>query len=230
MGLLIAMLPVYLLANLHCLGMCGPLALLLGSHPYRHLYFLGRVMSFTLAATLSGEAGAVLNQMLRAYQIPAVASFVFGGVILVIAIQGFVGFSIPGTGPMRRLLSLVEQRLAMLVGNQHPLSAFCFGFFTVALPCGQTLLVFSACALSGSAWVGMINGLAFALLTTPSLWLAMHARGLMNRLKSHYNSVMGVLALLVAALAICRGLAEIGTIPHLVLNPSAANQYHVILY
>jgi sulfite exporter TauE/SafE len=61
MTLLLAMLPYYLLGNLHCLGMCGPLTMMLGAHRFRYFYFAGRLFSFTLAGGIAGELGAVLN-------------------------------------------------------------------------------------------------------------------------------------------------------------------------
>ena len=61
MSLLITMLPLYLLGNLHCIGMCGPLVMLLGQQRCRAFYFLGRTLSFTLAGLLAGALGSVLQ-------------------------------------------------------------------------------------------------------------------------------------------------------------------------
>ena len=109
-------------------------------------------------------------------------------------------------------------------------ATFLFGFFTVALPCGQTIIVYSACALSGNAWVGLANGFMFALITSPSLFCAMHAWKLVGGLKRHYNTAMGLAGLLVAVLALCRGFAEMEVIPHWILNPSADSAYHVVMF
>jgi len=230
MSLLLAMLPVYLLGNLHCMGMCGPLVMMIGHHRYRYFYFFGRLLSFTLTGMLAGELGAVLQQVLQAYHIPALTSFFFGGIILLIGIYGLLGWHYPGYHSLAKVLGRFNGTLSILMLRDRALPAFLFGFFTIALPCGQTLMVFSACALSGDSLVGLINGFVFALLTTPSLFMAMHAHILFRSLRPYYNVIMGASAVLIGGLAICRGLAEIGLISHLVLNPDAALPYHIILY
>ncbi len=226
MNLFWSMLPIYLLGNLHCMGMCGPLAMMLGAHRFRYFYFLGRVCSFTLAGMLAGEAGAVTTLTLKAFHLQAMTSFIFGGIFLTIAISSLMGWNYPGYRRLAMTLEPLNRHLGLLMLKDQPFPSFMFGFFTLLLPCGQTLLVFSACALSGSASVGFWNGFAFSLLTTPSLWLAMHAHKWMQVAKHYYQTILGGAALAVAILAICRGMAEMEWIPHFVLS----QQYHLVIY
>ena len=197
MTLLLTMLPLYIFGNLHCLGMCGPLVMMIGKHRFRYFYFAGRLFSFTLAGLLAGEAGAVLQVILKQYHIPILTSFLFGTVILLAALFSLLGWQYPGYHLLARRLAGVNQSLSLLMLRDQPWPSFLFGFFTIALPCGQTLIVFSACALSGDLWVGLINGFVFALLTTPSLFMAMHAHRLFFNLKKHYNMIIGILGLMV---------------------------------
>lgn len=226
MTLFLTMLPFYLLGNLHCIGMCGPLVMMIGHHRYKYFYFLGRMLSFSLAGMIAGEAGAVLQVVLREYHIPAAASFLFGGVILLVGLFSLMKWQYPGHIWAARRLAGVNHTLSLLILRDKAWPTFLFGFFTVALPCGQTIIVFSACALTGDTIIGLINGLAFAFLTSPSLLLAMHAHTLLRGLKPYYNTIMGTCAIIIGTLAICRGLAETEAIPHLVLNPD----YHIVLY
>lgn len=211
------MLPLYIFGNLHCIGMCGPLVMMLGHHRFRYFYFVGRTLSFSLAGMLSGEAGAVLNIALKQFHIPAMTSFLFGGIILLIGIYSLAGAHYPGSHWLNNRLARVNQTLSVLMLRDRAWPTFLFGFFTIALPCGQTLIVFSACALAGDLYVGLWNGLAFALLTSPALLMAMHAHTLFRKLKPHYNKIMGGCALLIGSLAICRGLAEVDLIDHWVV-------------
>jgi sulfite exporter TauE/SafE len=226
MSLLITMLPIYLLGNLHCLGMCGPLVMMLGQHRYRYFYFLGRTLSFSLAGLVAGELGAVLNVALQRYQISAFASFLFGGIIFAIGVYSILGLLPPGQQWLAKRLAKFNQSLSLLMLKDQAWPSFLFGFFTIALPCGQTLIVFSACALSGDPLVGLVNGFAFALLTSPSLLLAMNTHRLLNQVKPYYNIIMGVCALFVGGLALLRGFADLEVIPHLVIHP----EYHIALY
>ncbi len=230
MTLLLTMLPLYIFGNLHCLGMCGPLVMMISKHHFRYFYFLGRLFSFSLAGLLAGEAGAVLQVILNHYHISVLMSFFFGSVILLLASSSLLGLHYPGYTWVNRRLARINQSLSLLMLKDKAWPTFLFGFFTIALPCGQTLIVFSACALSGDLWVGLMNGFIFAFLTTPSLFLAMHAHRLFFNLKKHYNTIIGFFGLIVGTLAICRGLAEMEIMPHLILNPAAESKYHFVIY
>lgn len=230
MSLLFSMLPIYLFGNLHCAGMCGPLVMMIGRHRFRYFYFLGRLLSFSLAGLLAGEAGAVLNVFLKQYQITALTSFIFGGFIIVIGIFTLLGWQYPGYVWLSKRMAKTSQNLSFLMLKDKAWPSFLFGFFTLALPCGQTLLVFSACALTGSLFAGLLNGFMFALLTSPSLFLAMHAHSLLKGVKKYYSMIIGYSALFIGLLAILRGLADLGVINHLILNPQTASHYHIVIF
>lgn len=226
MILLLTMLPVYLLGNLHCLGMCGPLVMMIGRNRFRYYYFFGRLVSYFLTGAIAGGLGAVLNVFLRAYQIPAAASLLFGGAILLMGLGNFFRWNPPRL--MGKLGGNISSSLSLLLLKDHPFSTFLFGFFTVLLPCGQTLIVFSASALSGDVWVGAFNGAAFALLSSPSLWFAMHLHGWMAKIKKNYDVWMGVAAIFVGTVSIARGLAELEIIEH--LSYPLSDQVHLVLF
>jgi len=220
------MLPVYLFGNLHCMGMCGPLVMMIGKHRYRSCYFLGRTLSFTMAGLAAGGFGAVANVFFERFKIPAFTSLIFGGAILLLGCCYLFGWkNISFTLPKS-----INQTLSKWILEDRPLSTFLFGLMTIALPCGQTLIVYSACALSGSLWTGLFNGFAFALLTSPSLFFAMNAHLLFQRMKHHYNTLLGCSALLVGALSILRALADLDMIDHFILNPSMAREFHLVLF
>lgn len=220
------MLPFYLLGNLHCAGMCGPLVMLIGKHRYRWFYFLGRTVSFSLAGLLAGSGGAVINLALHQYNLTAMASFAFAVPILWIGISNITGFRLFAWSGISNRISQFSQPISLLILQDRPWPTFLFGFFTVALPCGQTLIVFSACALSGDPLVGLFNGCCFALLTSPSLLAAMSASTLFHKAKHYYHLLFGLAAILVGMLALCRGMADLGIIPHLVLS----QKYHLVIY
>lgn len=230
MTLLLTMLPIYIFGNVHCLGMCGPLVMMIGHHRYRYFYFLGRLLSFTLAGMAAGAFGAVAHYVLKQYHVAEMVSFFFGMILMVLGLATLMKWQYPGYHWLARRLAKINHELSLLMLQDRAWPAFLFGFFTLALPCGQTLIVFSACALSGDMGVGAFNGFAFALLTTPSLWIAMKAHALLRGAKHYYNLIIGLSALLVGLLAVLRGLAEAGVISHWVLNPQAAVHYHVVIF
>jgi sulfite exporter TauE/SafE len=210
--------------------MCGPLVMMIGKHRFRYFYFLGRILSFTLAGVLAGGMGEVFHVVLQEYYVPAITSFLFGFLIIAVGIANITAWTIPIPVWVSVRTASVSRSLSFLMLKDQPLATFLFGFFTIALPCGQTIIVYSALAISGDLYVGMFNGFLFALLTTPSLFIAMRAHGLLQAAKKYYGLIMGCAALFVGVLALCRGAAELNLIPHLILNPYAPEQYHFILY
>ncbi|HEY4832177.1 MAG TPA: sulfite exporter TauE/SafE family protein, partial [Waddliaceae bacterium] len=222
-------LPIYLFGNLHCLGMCGPLVFMLGQHRYRYFYFIGRLLSFTLAGMVAGEVGFLINAFFQHYHISAAASAVFGAIMMGTGVCSLQGWH-PGQVWLTPSLAKINRNLSLLMLKDQPLPTFLFGFFTLALPCGQTIIVYSACALSGDLWIGMINGLAFALLTSPSLFLAMAAHKLFSRAKYYHRIILGGAAFVIGALAFCRALAEWGVIPHLTFALTHKEGVHFVIY
>lgn len=217
------MLPIYLLGNIHCLGMCGPIALIMSTHPKANLYLLGRFISFTLAGFVAGGAGYVLNGAASIAYLPPIASFVFGAFLLIFGLLQFTEFKFPAFFEVgKATLAKFGERLSEKGGR----SLFFVGFSTIFLPCGQTLVVYSGCALTASPVEGVVHGAFFALLTTPSLYLAMRAKNYLASLKKIYRPLMGVLAICIGTLSFCRGLADLEIIPHLVLN----QKLHLVLF
>jgi sulfite exporter TauE/SafE len=226
MGLFFTMLPLYLFGNVHCLGMCGPLVMMIGQHRTRYFYFLGRLLSFSLAGMFAGGMGAVSNLFFKQLHLAEAASFIFGLLLIALGIAILSGTQPSLPLPLSRRLQRFNQSLSLLLLKDQPAASFLFGFFTLALPCGQTLVVFSACALTGDLLAGLLNGFAFALLTSPSLFLAMKAHQLMRRALRYYQAVIGLSALSAGLLAVLRGLAELELIPHLILS----HAYGLVLY
>lgn len=224
------MLPIYLFGNLHCIGMCGPLVMMIGQHRFRYFYFLGRFIAYGAAGFIAGSLGAVLNGFFQRYHLSFGISALFGVVMLLLGYFTLAGRRYVGYSWLGRRLAFANETIAMLMLKDRAWPTFLFGFFTIALPCGQTLMVFSACALSADGMIGLFNGSAFALLTSPSLLLAMQAHSLMQRAKKYYRQVVGYAAIFVGGIALLRASAEMGWIGHFVINPHWDSSYHLVIF
>jgi sulfite exporter TauE/SafE len=218
MALFLSMLPFYILGNLHCFGMCGPLAFYLASSPYRAYYLFGRIFSFTLAGWAAGALGEGIHLFLKKGPWPALFSASMGVGLFLSAFTYFSCFK-PLLAFLERGRRPVEKRIAGWLVIQEPWPLFLIGASTIFLPCGQTLLVYSACALSGSGLLGLGNGLGFALLTTPSLLLAMQSRKIAAKKLDKWQFALPLGFAVIGAIAILRGLAEAGWISHFGVPP-----------
>ena len=200
--------------------------MLLGKSPFRFFYFFGRLLSFTLAGLLAGGFGAVIGVILNDLHVPALTSILFGTITFLLGLCTLLHFAYPGHHQLAKWLAPFNQTLSTALLKEKPWPTFLFGFFTILLPCGQTLIVYSACALSGDMLVGTANGFAFALLTTPSLFLAMQAKKTFAFARKYYNHLIGWSAMFVGLLACLRGFADWGYIPHFVIN----HKYHIVIF
>lgn len=214
MTLLIAMLPFYIFGNIHCFGMCGPLAMLLARSPFRGFYLLGRLFSFTLAGVIAGSIGEVLGALFNEYFLSGFFSLGLGLFLIVLAFVVLFKGQVVGKEGLGKFLAPFEEKLQSLIFKNAPWPLFMFGFLTIFLPCGQSLLVFSACALSGSAAVGALNGFVFAALTTPSLFLAMKTSDFFKDLRVWYVPMVALSIAFLGVLFFLRGMADFGFIPH----------------
>lgn len=224
MGLLLSLLPIYLFGNFHCLGMCGPLVMLIGRHHYRVFYFLGRMASFTLTGWLAGYLGLVLQLFFNLYHVSAFFSLLFG--LLLVYLGCGTWIKLPRVQLFEKQMGNLNKRLSVLILKDQPLATFLFGFFTILLPCGQTLIVFSAIAMHGVAGVGALNGFIFALLTSPALFIAMRISSFFTRFQKLSNQMVGLTAALVGILSLLRGFAELGWMEHLILS----EKYHMVMW
>lgn len=231
MTLFYSLLPLYIFGNVHCLAMCGPLVMMIGQHRFRYFYFIGRLLSFSLAGFIAGGAGAVLHVFLKQYYLAETVSILFGMGLIFWGIYTLTGRVIYYSSLNKNAtLNAFQQWISLLLLRDTILATFLFGFFTVVLPCGQTFLVFSACALNGDPLVGLGNGFALALITSPSLFLAMNTLTLLKKLKRYDRSVLGYSSILIGVLSVLRGFAEMGWVSHLKLDPFNSNLYHVVIF
>lgn len=215
MTLLLTMLPFYLFGNLHCLGMCGPMALFLSHSPFRYYYLLGRLISFTLAGTIAGGLGEVIGIYLQNFYLSGLFSISVGLLFILSAYLSFFG-TWGGIGIwLKQFVNKIEIQFHSKLDLQRAYPLFTFGFLTIALPCGQTLFVYSACALSGSVFIGTLNGFVFGVLTTPALFMAMQAKKQLRSWLPYYRFVAFSSLMLVGGLALLRGFADFGWIAHL---------------
>lgn len=227
MNLFLSLLPLYLLGNFHCFSMCGPLVMWLGRHPHRYAYLWGRLCSFTVAGFLAGSMGVVVQTLFHAYHVAEGISLGGGLALISWGLLKGQGKSLVQSNAVPGLFHRLLQRLSgELIKRESRSALFWMGFLTLALPCGQIVVVFSSCALYGDPWVGGINGAAFALLTTPSLLVALYAVGWPSSLGRHERKILAGSAILTGTLSCCRGLAEGGWIEHV----SLSSPYHLVLF
>lgn len=218
----IALLLSGLLGSLgHCLGMCGPLNLIVTARIRENglplgrsmvLYHAARVSVYILLGALVGALGSLLGLSARLTGIGGATSLALGLAILMLGL-GYLGW-LPSLawegagGWWNRALSFALRRKgggAALLGALNGL-----------LPCGLVYSALLLAASGGQAWRGALGMAAFGLGTFPALFgLDLGAGALSARFRQGMTRLAGVLMLLVGAQLVLRGGAALGLWSHL---------------
>ena len=167
-----------LLGSLHCLGMCGPFALLAGSGGAQRAaaivptvaYSLGRLITYSLVGLIFGTLGLALNEGTAFASWQQSATYVAGGLMIVVglvALARYAGLKVrlPAFAtPLQRLLQVFFKRTV----NMNPLPrALTIGALTTLMPCGWLYTFAIAAAGTGSPLLGMMLMIAFWAGTVP---------------------------------------------------------------
>lgn len=194
-----------LVTSLHCAGMCGPLACLLGpvrgeradATTVNATYQLSRVTGYTLLGAVAGAIGGVPATFLS-----GAMARVFPWLLVVFFVM--VALRLDHRLPRLAWFSRMQLRVqARLRGKPRTLVAAVMGGLTPLLPCGPLYFLVALSAMSGSAARGAEFMLAFGLGTVPLLWLAQSRFTALRRRLSPVNLARFQTALaLVAAVVI----------------------------
>lgn len=170
-----------LLGSSHCIGMCGPLALALGTsragfrrNVLRQLAFsAGRICTYSFGGALAAFSGWWLAQRPHAMiNIQATLSIVAGIALVLLGlttagvVPNFLGrrFAPQSCGAAKRLKSL-------LIGPGFT-SALAAGVFTGFIPCGLVYAFLVYAASTANVVHGWLTMIAFGLGTVPLMVLA----------------------------------------------------------
>lgn len=202
-----------LVGSLHCLGMCGPLAL---SLPLQHqtlagkfagslLYNLGRVTTYATAGLLFGAIGQTFSFAGAQRWI----SLVLGLLILVyVIIPKDYGGSSRVALVLNGFFLELRHRMAQLFTSKAQGTLFVIGLLNGLLPCGLVYLALASAVAAGSAVNGAAFMAFFGLGTLPAMFaIAVFGnfmrQGIRLKLRRAVPAFMTVMALLL----ILRGLS-----------------------
>ncbi|MES2331485.1 MAG: sulfite exporter TauE/SafE family protein [Bacteroidota bacterium] len=174
----IVLIPGFLLglvSSFHCIGMCGPVALLLpvsnattaGKLRAILSYNMGRVVTYVLLGSLLGLLGR--RFYIAGFQ--QIFSIVLGVVILVVLISFILNNRFFHLQPSGILFKPVQKFIAKQMHSQHPLAAFFTGMANGLLPCGMVYFAIVSALATGTMAGGALFMAAFGIGTIPLMLL-----------------------------------------------------------
>ncbi len=206
----------------HCLGMCGPLVLMVGAQfpnkswnvmlPRYLAYHVARATVYALLGLLAGAVVAFVGKGGGLSRLAGIISLALGlGVIL-------VGLRYLGWLPFLRFKegsSWLTRTMVKATRYRGIKGLLMLGALNGLLPCGLVYGALLAASSTGSPLLGAAGMALFGLGTIPALLvLGVGAWRLSAHTRQVFSRVAGVLIVLVGVQLVLRGSAGLGVISH----------------
>jgi sulfite exporter TauE/SafE len=205
----------------HCLGMCGPLVMMVGVRfkaqrasalPNHFLYHGARISVYALLGAIVGGVGSLLGLGSRLSGLGGAISLLLGVGIVVFGL-GYLGYlplgRVEGAGRwLNRLMNwaLKQGGSAGLIG---------LGLTNGLLPCGLVYSALLIAASSGGALPGALGMFLFGISTIPALLVVGVGAGALSvHTRQTLARVAGLLILVLGLQLTLRGLAGLGVMSH----------------
>ena len=202
-----------LVGSLHCLGMCGPIVLVLPGTVRerwnflagRLLYNLGRAITYAFMGLVIGLIGQSIA--LAGYQ--QWLGIIAGALMILSVLLPSKGMRrILPTAAYDRAIEALKRRLGGLLGNSSQSSLFTIGLLNGFLPCGLVYMALAGSLTMGSAPGSALYMLLFGLGTLPVMFAASYASGLITgEMRRKITRLIPVGVVLLGLLFILRGLS-----------------------
>ena len=201
-----------LLSSFHCVGMCGPIAMMLPvSHdnPTRKAfqvatYHLGRLSSYTFLGLLFGIFGRGLY--LAGFQ-QNLSIFIGIAILLVVIIPERLIASWTFAQPIYMFLGRAKSKLGQQFKKSSFGSLFTIGILNGLIPCGMVYVaIFGAIGMQNEVY-GMLYMLLFGLGTIPLMTAVVYLKAFISlSLRNKINKIIPYVAVVVGILFILRCL------------------------
>lgn len=218
-----------LAGSVHCIGMCGPLALSLPFNRFNAsskwtaivLYNLGRVIAYSLIGLIVGLLGRGINW----FGLTQIISILLGSIILISLI-------VPKLIKRSRINfpSWINKypikALQVLIKKQQVGWMFLVGLMNGFLPCGLIYMAVAAALVAGTVGNAVLFMIAFGLGTMPAMIILVIAAQKISPIKrAALQRIIPLITLLIGVVLILRGLnLDIPFIsPYLSQNLTGAN-------
>lgn len=160
------------IGSLHCVGMCGPIALMLPLNRKNSViaflqimqYHLGRILSYTFLGLIFGLFGrglfvAGMQQKLSLW----IGALLIAGLLMSYLFR----LKIPAFKPYTRLLMRLQASMGKQLKKRSPYTPFLMGLLNGFLPCGMVYMALFGAVAMGNPAEGAFYMLAFGLGTIP---------------------------------------------------------------
>ena len=199
------------MGSLHCVGMCGPLALSLpvtrlttgGKIMATLLYNLGRTTTYVFLGAVFGLIGLSFGMV----GLQQILSISLGVIILLVLLFPKNKFIHTGNGKLQKYFSGVRNKLGQLLKNEKYQSVYLIGLLNGLLPCGLLYMALAVAVATASIEKSILFMFFFGLGTIPLMWAFSFFGSFINlNGRKQLKKLVPVMFFFMACLLILRGL------------------------
>jgi sulfite exporter TauE/SafE len=201
-----------LISSFHCIGMCGPIAMMLPverNNPSKKViqiitYHLGRLTAYGSIGLLFGLLGKGLFLAGMQQQL---SIFIGIAMILVILTPEKILAQYNFSKPVYRWISKIKQNLGSHFKNKSFKSLFIIGLLNGFLPCGLVYVALFGAIAMQSAGFGVLYMLLFGLGTVPMMSSVVYINSYLTvPIRNRIQKVIPYVGVVIGILFILRGL------------------------
>ena len=201
-----------LVSSLHCVGMCGPIAMMLPIDRQNKtrktlqiiIYHLGRLSSYGILGLIFG----LIGRSLYLAGIQQQLSIVIGIIIISVAVipeRIFARYNF--SKPIYRAISYIKSSLGKQFKKRSNKSIFTIGILNGFLPCGMVYVALFGALAMQNAFYGMLFMVLYGLGTVPLMSLVVYFSSFIkNSLGKNLSAVIPVTIVCIGVLFVLRGL------------------------
>jgi sulfite exporter TauE/SafE len=201
-----------LISSLHCIGMCGPIAMMLPvdqNHPTKKAtqiftYHLGRLTAYAFIGLLFGLLG---KGFFLAGMQQKISIFIGIAMIAIVLIpeKSFNKYNF--SRPVFKIIGQIKSTLGSQFKNKSYKSLFIIGLLNGFLPCGMVYVALFGAIAMQSAPLGVLYMVLFGLGTLPLMSSVVYLHSFFTvSFRNKIQRVIPYVAILIGILFIFRGL------------------------
>ncbi|MWB94812.1 sulfite exporter TauE/SafE family protein [Flavobacterium sp. GA093] len=201
-----------LISSFHCIGMCGPIAMMLPVDRQNETKKATQIITYHIGRlTAYATIGLVFGLLGRGFFLAGMQQnmSVFIGVFMVLIVlipeKTFAKYNF--SKPVYRLISRIKSSLGSQFKNKTYQSFFTIGLLNGFLPCGMIYVALFGAIAMQSASLGVLYMVLFGIGTLPLMTAVVYLNSLIKvPFRNKIQKVIPYFALIIGVLFILRGL------------------------
>jgi len=199
-------------SSLHCIGMCGPIAMILpiqNANPAEKIiktfvYHLGRILVYAILGATFGLLGMSFQLM----GVLQVISIIFGVLIIVGVLFPRIFAKVEFFNRLHmKLNAFVHKSFGQFIKRRGVFSLFILGMLNGLLPCGAVYFALLGSLVYGGIFEGALFMTVFGLGTLPAMAIITYfASSVSLSLRSKFRKIAPVIMLVFGVLFVARGM------------------------